>query len=383
MYNKVAFADEYGNNSFDFESQTTHFIVASVIFNEENISETELKLEEIRKKYFQTGEMKSSGISKNDKRRKLILRELVALDFSIYAVVADKRKLYSEGFKYKASFYKFLNGLVYSELFKNFPDLKLAVDEHGANDFMRQFKKYVQTNHTGDLFSKSQFEFISSKNSNFIQLADIIAGTLGHCFDENNMSNNRTEFLQILRPRLSSINHFPQEVTSYQLSSTPLDIAFDERIASMAVNSANHFIASKEIKKQDDIDQVNCAKLLLLYFNNYSKQKYISTNELLRHLNAGRVPQLTVHAFRTKVIAKLRDKGVIISSSSSGEMGYKLPSSKEDLHKFVNHGKQVIIPMLKRIEKLRDTVMLASSNDIDVLQPQEFKAIEKLISKFK
>jgi hypothetical protein len=32
--NITAFADEFGNNSFDFESQGTHFIVANNLQNE-------------------------------------------------------------------------------------------------------------------------------------------------------------------------------------------------------------------------------------------------------------------------------------------------------------------------------------------------------------
>ena len=65
------------------------------------------------------------------------------MNFSVYAVVIDKRKLYGEGFKYKKSFYKYLNGILYKELYLTFPQLDLIVDEHGGNDFMRSFKKYV------------------------------------------------------------------------------------------------------------------------------------------------------------------------------------------------------------------------------------------------
>ena len=34
-HNITAFADEFGNNSFDFDSQGTHFIIATVICKNE------------------------------------------------------------------------------------------------------------------------------------------------------------------------------------------------------------------------------------------------------------------------------------------------------------------------------------------------------------
>ena len=44
MKNIIAFADEYGNNSFEFSSQGTHFIVASVILKKEKLAECQIKL---------------------------------------------------------------------------------------------------------------------------------------------------------------------------------------------------------------------------------------------------------------------------------------------------------------------------------------------------
>ena len=92
----IAFADEFGNNSFDFskEGVSTHFIVASVIINANEIDTANAELEKIRQKFFQTGEMKSQKIATNHKRRETILQELTKLNFSIYAVVVDKNKLY-------------------------------------------------------------------------------------------------------------------------------------------------------------------------------------------------------------------------------------------------------------------------------------------------
>ena len=155
MNRKIAFADEYGNNSFKFESQGSHFVVATIITNPENIERLEKQVDELRKKHkFQSGELKSSKVGKNYQRRIRILEDIARMDISIYAVIIDKRKLRGKGFHYKKSFYKYLNNLLYKELFRTFPKLDLYVDEYGSNDYMLEFKKYVRKNHKRPFFQE-------------------------------------------------------------------------------------------------------------------------------------------------------------------------------------------------------------------------------------
>ncbi|MFV5689477.1 DUF3800 domain-containing protein [Flavobacterium sp. ZT3R25] len=124
--NITAFADEFGNNSFDFESQGTHFIVATIICKNENLEKLRNDIDSIRKQHgFQTGEMKSSGVAQNYSRRKRVLADIAKLDITIYAVIVDKTKLNGKGFAIKKSFYKYLNNLVYKELYRTFPKLEL------------------------------------------------------------------------------------------------------------------------------------------------------------------------------------------------------------------------------------------------------------------
>ena len=62
--NITAFVYEFGNNSFDFESQGIHFIVATIICKNENLEKLRNDIDSIRKQHgFQTGEMKSSGVA--------------------------------------------------------------------------------------------------------------------------------------------------------------------------------------------------------------------------------------------------------------------------------------------------------------------------------
>ncbi|PHS39842.1 MAG: hypothetical protein COB07_05435 [Sulfurovum sp.] len=66
----TAYADEFGNNSFKFDTQGTHFIIATVIVKLDMIKTLESEIDNIREKHkFQTGELKSNKVGQNTSRR--------------------------------------------------------------------------------------------------------------------------------------------------------------------------------------------------------------------------------------------------------------------------------------------------------------------------
>jgi len=388
MKQPVAFADEYGNTSFDFEKQSTHFIVASIIVDKHDLGLLEIQAESIRKKFFQTGEIKSKNVSTNYKRRLLILEEIGKMNIQIFAVAVDKRALYSEGFKHKASFHKFINGLVYKELYRTLPNLTLVVDEHGSNDYMREFKEYVKKNHIRDLFHGSYFDLENSEKNILIQIADFIAGTMGHHYDENQRKRyiekdfDTIKFIDLIRHQISSINEFPpnyKDVKYYPIEDEKRE--FDENIAKLSLRYAIDFIENKKIVNTGDTEQVSFLKLLLFYQRSYQKQGFVPTQELINHLNAGREPRLTQLYFRTSIIGKLRDAGVLIASSSSGDKGYKLPTSVSDIYQFINHSNSIIVPMINRVKKCRELIKLSTNNNLDILDKPEYSGLQHILDK--
>ncbi len=333
MRKVVAFADEFGNNSFNFEEQGSHFIIASVIINQDELSQVFADLEVIRKKYFQTGEIKSNKVKYKHNRRILILKELEKIKFSIYAVIIDKRQLFGEGFKYKKSFYKYLNGILYKELFRTFPQLELKVDEHGGNDFMKSFKKYVEKNHIRDLFSGSEFYVQKSHNDLGVQLADFVAGTLGYIFDETKKSDKSSLFLNLLSKKLISLNNFPKKHNLEEFNNKDKETfnEYDETIATLGLNRVFNYIDTAKGNTQDGLDRINFAKLLLLYHQSNHPQKYTTASEFIKHLNVNREKPLSKEQFVSKIVAHLRDKGLLITSSRNG---YKIPTSANDMKSF-------------------------------------------------
>jgi hypothetical protein len=375
MKNVIAFADEFGNNSFDFESQGSHFIIASVIvnINEEDLVNKQLEL--VRKKYFQTGEIKSNKVGSNHSRRILILQALQNINFSIYSVVVDKEKLYGEGFKYKQSFYKYLNGILYKELFRTFPQLELKVDEHGGNDFMRSFKKYVEANHIRTLFSGSEFNVQKSHNELGVQLADLVAGTLGYIFDKGKKSEYSARYYELLKSKLISINHFPKQYDISEYAESNLYSEYDETIASVSISRIFDFIDSTSATNDEKRDQLNFMKLLILFHQANHYRKYTKADEFIRHLNHNRENKIRKEQF-TNLVGSLRDKGILIASSREG---YKVPTTVVELKRYIKHGHGIIVPLLRRIDECRKAVLLATNNSYDILGDSEFRKLKQLL----
>ncbi len=377
-----AYIDEFGNSGLDFDNvqNSTHFIVTAIIVENEKVKELNESLDKIRIQNFQQGEIKSSKVGDNDGRREKILREICSLDFSIYAIVVDKRMLYSEGFRYKKSFYKFIHSLVDRELYKTFPNLEIIADEHGGNAFMTEFIKYIRANHIPDLFSQSSFRFTDSKELSLVQIADFISGTLARCYDVLKLSKSRDLFLDIIKERVIHVKQWPENYKPYTYK--PEDFEnFSPIISELGINLAQQYINDHINSKEPMVqDQVTCLQYLLFYFKNLNPTYYVPTFELINRVTKVRMSKMiSIHYFRSKIIGPLRDYGIILASCSKG---YKLPSCENDLYDFLNHSNSIISPMINRIDKAHKAVLLATQGKINIIDKAEYSNIRQLIENY-
>lgn len=85
--------------------------------------------------------------------------------------------------------------------------------------------------------------------------------------------------------------------------------------------------------------------------------------------------KLSLQTFRNKIIAKLRDNEVIISSSSGG---YKIPSTEKELYDFVNHGKSIIMPMSARLKTCNDVIRMGTNGEINLFEKAEYHSLAKM-----
>lgn len=388
MDKMFAYLDECGAYGFNFStnSNSTKFIVVAVLVKETNVETIKVALSKIREEEFSGKEIKSNGIKGKHERRTKILNRVLHLPFNIFALVIDKRNLFAESgiYKSKKTFYKFINQLVYKELRASYQSLRIITDKIGENEFADEFTKYVKENRQPiSLFDEEEFDVIDSKLENAVQLADLIAGTLSYVYEENKNKSvpANIDYKKMLDKKLLNIKFFPQSYDENLFEHLDGDDNYNKEIALIAYRKAVEFIKDNDSSNDEDISrQVFTLNYLLFRFKYNNLRRYIPTKELMSALNRSGYSQMSEQAFRNKVFGRLRDKGVIISSSPKG---YKLPSTEKEICDYYQHVNSVVLPMIHRLQICNDLLRVSSTDSVDYLQKGEFKGLQTIVNAIK
>ncbi|MCE7042427.1 hypothetical protein [Dyadobacter sp. CY312] len=384
MNDQIAFLSEWGNDGLDFSKKeqdgsaiSTHFIVTALLLSRQDMPAVETVFKSAASKYFENGRIDSDFIDNDHELRKLILTDILSEPVRIFALVVDKRQLIGEGLRYKGSVYKFLHGLTDRALFGVFPNLEMVGNPDEGNGFMDGFIKYTHQNHIPNLFNESTFGFVNTRSEVILQASSFIAGTLARCYDETVLTEQRQDFVQLIQPALLTMKFWPDVFAPYLVKINARELRYNEELANVSVNLANDFLHRKTGNQTPHvIDQLACLGYLVFHFRHINPTRYISSFEIMEHIRVRRGKAVSLHYFQTKVIAPLRDAGVLIASSSRG---YKLPASEGDLYDFINHSNTIVEPMLARIKKFRDQINRATKGKLDVLDREEYAVIRKII----
>lgn len=379
-----AYIDESGDASLEIESKgvSSHFIISAVVINENELELTQEKFEQIRKKFVGEGELKSSKLKKNPKRRIDLLEELSTLNYKTFTIVVDKSKLMKDsGYRFRKSFYKNLNDKLHKELRLAFSSLTMISDKLGRDDFQLSFRKYVEQRNNITFFDDHDFSFSDSRDKSLIQLADIIAGTISYNYEESKKKLDQYKlFKDYIDAKAITIITFPVEYDDYIHEYKRMNGGkHDELIYANSIRLALNFISKYENSEEDN--ERECLVVIKYLLNELlynSKSRYVTSIELRRNLSKYFNRDYKPHYFKSKIIAKLRDSDVLIASSSKG---YKIPESEEELIVFVNHTNSMIQPMLGRISKARRRVFGATNGELDILSADEYVNLRKLLDK--
>lgn len=368
---RIAFIDECGDFGFDFESKGTskYYILCAVVVRNAELRRLHEVVETVKNNNgFRDTEMKSSAIGNNYKRRNKITAELLPINFRVALFVADKQAFIKESplTCYRESFIKFLHQRLYNILYNAYPKLQIIEDEIGTNEFQKSLKKYVQNNRPQNLFNEYDFDYCNSKDSLLVQLADFIGGTLSKTYTDDAAPN----YLEMLRGKILCIEQFPNINTPYFAAASETDRKYDKDIFELAIHRARAFITEYE---QDTVPekrlQIALLKYLLFQVHNVDSRKYISSRQLLEVLEEYAEQRIRPNHLYRRVIAPLRDAGVILASCSHG---YKIPICVEDIITYFNQTHMVVSPMLHRIEICRNLIKQQTANGLDVLDDPAF-----------
>ena len=374
---RTAFIDECGNFGFDFSNDGTskYYALCAVVVEDSKLSALHDAVNEVKKNNgFSGTEIKSRSIGNDNKRRSRIISQLLPIEFRVLLLIADKQEFIkgSPLTEYKKSFIKFLHQRLYDSLYHVYPKLKIIEDETGSREFQESFKKYVATRRPQlSLLNEYDFDYCNSKDELLVQLADLVGGSVNRSL----IDPTAPDYIEILKGKILRLDEFPSKKEPYWGSAKPEDYKYNSDIYALSVKCANDFI-NKHKNDETDEKRVQTAFLryLLFYVQNVNPSQFLYSNQIISILQEYTEQRITRNYLYRRVIAPLRDEGVIIASSSHG---YKIPISIDDIKTYLNSTHTIVSPMLHRIGICRKLIMQQTGNNLDVLDDPAFLRYKK------
>jgi len=377
MVEKVyIYGDEFGTSTLKNNDvkNITNFIYSAIVIKQSNIKEAIKVRNEISKKYFQGNIIKSkSRVLQNIDKRIEILEYLVNnLNFIIYTIVIDKTKLDKDngGLRFRKVFYKYFHNIFFSLINNNFNDFELHMDNLINEEYQIELKKYIYEKFQNSFFEN--YNISDDKKEPLIQLADLIAGSLGRVYNQSFQEDKSENLFRLLSPKMGKTIFFPA-IENNEVSDVKYENKIEEEIFKIA--------------RQDTIDMLNNegdiiiknVLEILLWHQKFMPHQYIQTYEMINSLKLNTGKDITIENLRI-IIRDLRFKGVIVVSSSS-KSGYKLPVNKSDVHIYFSHYLKYVIPMLKKVEIANSVFMNKTVGDyIPLEEMEELKKLVETIS---
>lgn len=372
----TAYVDESGNTNLDtsIKDVSKYFVVAAIIIKAQDIREFDESVSSIRAVHFSGSEIKSSNVRRNLARRISVLSSINKLEFSSHIVAIDKTAIFKTGgLIFKQPFLKFTNGILYRKLFRSFQHVSVFCDQHGSKEFQDSFKSYLENTHRQDLFKDSEVTPIDSKDSNGVQIADFIAGSVREILEYGKSK----ELFSLIKEKSSLVEVWPPK-KSYFIDKFdyPQSESHDNSVEDYCVAQAKAYVERNHlVEEEDELLKLRIIEILLAMYYADETISYLTTKEIMEFLFENEEPKSEQYV-RQK-IAEIREDDVIIASSSNG---LKIPTTVFDLGKYVEENKKKIIPMIDRLSHARNQIKLATVQQYDILN--EHTQLKKILDAY-
>jgi hypothetical protein len=383
LYGSYAFIDERGEPNLDVSvaGASHYFILAAVIVEGGSLDNVRAGAEELRRKFFQAGPIKSSGVSNNAKRRLDVLKAIAALKIRAHVLIVEKEALSkSGGLPFRRSFVKFFHRQIYDQLFYTHPQMKVIAEPFGKATFQVSFKKYVEERTALDLFRRSAFEW-GDKADPLLQVADMICGSFGVALEPDKRSVTVQQVREALGATPLTYEWWPRyKLDDLSGLASATASSHDDRVRAFCLRRAVAFLDREPDQSPEGRCQVAAVKILLQLQQITSGATSIHREALAEHVQT-MVPEISMPQgrwFQRYVIAALRDEGVIITSTSQG---YKIPTSVADVKAYGRDVRGRVEPMLTRLKSARTQLKLMTGGDLDILADSEFDLLRSLVER--
>ncbi len=209
----LVFVDESGDTGLKLDQGSSrYFTVVLVAFNEDDEAiACDRRIELLKKEIGWSTDSEFHFKRNSDTVREAFLHAVSPYNFFYYGIVIDKdpRKLYGDGFKNKASFYKYVSGLVFENAKGRLENATVVVDQSSSEDFQQQLRSYIKRKvNTSGRATVKKLKMQRSQSNNLLQLADYIASIVNRSV--LNKKKYADEFRRIVAHREMQVQIWPK-----------------------------------------------------------------------------------------------------------------------------------------------------------------------------
>ena len=370
---KVVYVDESGAHGFNSsDSRGNFYVISLVIIDEVKRSDFESKYLSVIRNHHQSEFLKYSTLKKKRNCNEII-DEIMKLEFSFFSLVVDKSKIHKDsGLKFKTVFYKFLHRIVYERLFKSFQKINIISDDYCDDDFHDSFKKYIKSITQGmSLFKDVEITFVN--RDPIVQLSDIISGVF-----RDKQINEQIDIYNKLKTKSLFCYNFPQ---SFYINQDNVNDSLLEQngvLNSDIIQEMSIKVTIEAIHKLKDENSKFLLHLLLL--NSFSlHDDYIHSHKIVNHFKEFFDIDIEENQVKRSMIPKLRDKGVLISSSPKG---YKLPTKYSDILDYIAITDRNVNNQINRLENfLKDFAIKLDKPIHDLVDESKYFKLNQILAR--
>ncbi|MCK9267051.1 DUF3800 domain-containing protein [bacterium] len=378
-----AYIDESGTNVLEFDKQGTSYlyICVAILIEQKNVSIAEEKMKSLSEKLNNGSEIKSNKVGTNHTRRKLFLETIQDIPFTYFALIVNKNNIYKDsGLKYKKTYYKYISRLLYNKIVSDNYNINIIADEMGSEEYINSVQKYFNDRKFPDLFTQVSYKMKNSKDEPLIQLADLVAGSLTYCFDENKDLSYASKFWELLKNKEIGIQCWPLNIIPKSDTIPEYEEDYNKYYKKCALNKAIKFIETYEDSGiEEEVMQSRVVSYLIFTQEFIQTNKAITADTLIMRLKAEGF-KIERQTFSSSIIGKIRDSGIIISGSHNG---YYIALTLDEIKGYLDHNKTVIEPMLWRLKKADETVKSYLQNKYDIFADPSYQQLNELLNCYK
>ncbi len=370
------FCDEFGTSTLkkNDNKNITKFVYCSIVIKESQIDKARQIRDEISNKFLFGQKIKSSSkrLANNNIRIQCLEYLYSNLKFINHFLIVDKEKLDQDkgGLRFKETFYKYFQKILIGELMHSFSEFEIYFHHTISENYGNEVRDYLERQIKNNIFER--YHFSDDYTEPLIQFADLLAGSIGKCFNNDYQIELNYQIFNLIKPSIYSLRFFPEE---QKVDSKPI---FSESTVDEEISKIVRTDALEEYHNNKD-EIIKTILEQLLFYQKVAPIIYLQTYEIINYLKHYYNKDISTETLRL-LIRDLRFNGIIIVSANS-KSGYKLAVNKADIYHYFNHYSKYILPMLKKVQIANDIFLQKTVGDFNPIK--DFEELVKLIDAIK